>query len=463
MIILSKPIILTKNSHYMLLINNQQNLILNNIKKQDIINYLHSAWTTEDTLFKSIKENKTFYLNPDSLRNPLIFYLGHSAVFYINKLLIVSLLDIGINPSWEKLYEMGVDPDTPEQLQKATASIQWHDVEALWAYRHQAKNKVIEIIEKTPLDLPITPESRWWAIMMGIEHQRIHIETSSMLIRQLPRELVTKPSSWHYANSQGKPPQNEMIAVKGGRVTLGIPENAPLYGWDVDFGIKEVIVNDFAVSKYPITNYEYMEFVETGGYQNPDYWQEEAWQWLQTNQVKHPKFWLKDQDCYRYRLMFDEIDLPLDFPVEVNHYEAMAFCAYYSQKTGQKYSLMTEAQWHLASHKENDNENNYNLNLKYISPTPVGSIQSAKSDAGVYDLRGNVWEWLADVFTPLTGFQPHHLYYDYSAPFFDNRHYMLKGGAWATNGYEATSYYRNWFRPHFFQHAGFRICQSLTL
>lgn len=444
----------------MFLTNNHQNLLLNNCKKEDILNYFKSAWELENILFKSIKNNQTFYLNPDSLRNPLIFYLGHSAVFYINKLLIVGLLNRGINPDYEQLYEIGVDPDTPDELQDAIASKQWHDVEALWIYRQQVRKKVTEIIEKTPLDLPITPQSQWWAIIMGIEHQRIHIETSSMLIRQLPVELIRKPSSWHYAESQGKPPKNEMITVKGGIVTLGNPEKAYLYGWDVDFGTKEVIVNDFAVSKYPITNYEFLQFVEAGGYQNPNYWQKEGWQWLQSNQVKHPKFWRESQDSYRYRLMYDEIDLPLDFPVEVNRYEAIAFCEYYSEQTGRNYSLMTEAQWQIASQKEKDEDNNYNLNFKYISPTPVGSLETAKSDQGIYDLKGNVWEWLADTFTPLTGFQPHYLYQDYSAPFFDNRHYVLKGGSWATNGYEATPYYRNWFRPHFFQHAGFRLCQS---
>ncbi|MBD2395416.1 5-histidylcysteine sulfoxide synthase [Cyanobacterium aponinum FACHB-4101] len=446
----------------MLLTNNHKNLILNNCTKQDIINYLNSAWETEDTLFKSIQDDRTFYLNPDSLRNPLIFYLGHSAVFYINKLLIVGLLDTGINPFYEKLYEMGVDPDTPDELQDEIASIQWHDVEKLWTYRHQARNLVINIIEKTPLELPITPESRWWAIIMGIEHQRIHIETSSMLIRQLPVELIAKPSSWYYASSKGKPPKNDMITVKGGVVNLGNPEKAYLYGWDVDFGTREVIVNDFAVSKYPITNDEFLQFVKSGGYQNSNYWQEEGWQWRETNQVTHPKFWILNQDSYRYRLMFDEIDLPLDFPVEVNHHEAIAFCNYYSQKIGQKCTMMSEAQWHLASGKNQDDENNYNLNLKYISPTPVGSIETAQSDEGIYDLRGNVWEWLADIFTPLTDFQPHYLYQDYSAPFFDNRHYLLKGGSWATNGYEATPYYRNWFRPHFFQHAGFRISNQFS-
>jgi len=87
----------------------------------------------------------------------------------------------------------------------------------------------------------------------------------------------------------------------------------------------------------------------------------------------------------------------------------------------------------------------------------VGSLETSKNDQNIYDLRGNVWEWLGDIFTPLSSFKPHYLYQDYSAPFFDNRHYMLLGGSWATNGYEATPYYRNWFRPYFYQHAGFRI------
>ncbi|WP_373478548.1 5-histidylcysteine sulfoxide synthase [Geminocystis sp.] len=437
-------------------------LTLNDCNKQDIINYLTNSWETEDLLFKSIINSETFYLNPDSLRNPLIFYLGHSAVFYINKLVILRLLKESqrINPDYEKLYEIGVDPETPNELQKAIAFIKWAKVEELWQYRHQAYKMVINVIEKTPLTLPITPDSLWWGIIMSIEHQRIHIETSSMLIRQLPLELVRKPSQWHYAKSQGKPPTNEMIKIKGGKVILGKKKDDNLYGWDVDFGEKEVIISPFQVSKYLITNGEFLEFVNNKGYDNKNYWDEISWQWKLENKASYPKFWRKLSHNYSYRLMFDEIDLPLDFPVEVNHHEANAYCRYLSQKLGNKYQLMSEAQWQFLQQKSDDNINNYNLNFKFISPHSVGSLETSKNDQNIYDLRGNVWEWLGDIFTPLSSFKPHYLYQDYSAPFFDNRHYMLMGGSWATNGYEATPYYRNWFRPYFYQHAGFRIILS---
>lgn len=437
-----------------------QPLNLNKSGKKDIINYFNNAWKTENILLKTIDNEENFYLNPDPLRHSLIFYLGHSAVFYINKLIITGLLNQRINPEYELLFEMGVDPENPQELQEAIAYIQWDEVSKIWAYRDQAYETISQVIENHNLKLPITQEHPWWAIIMGIEHQRIHIETSSMLLRQLPSNLLKQPETWQYAPSNGTPPDNEMIQVSGGIVRLGKTENDFTYGWDIDYGYKQVKVASFWVSKYMITNGEFLEFVQANGYQKKEYWQEKAWTWKVHNNVQHPKFWLPKNGNYQYRAMFDQIDFPLDFPVEVNYYEAVAYCAYLGEKLGQKYRLMTEAEWHLASKKEDLNQDkisDYNLNLKFASPTPVGCLETAKSDYEIYDLRGNVWEWLKETFIPLSGFKTHYLYEDYSAPFFDYQHKMLIGGSWISNGIEANRFYRNWFRPYFYQHAGFRI------
>lgn len=437
---------------------------LNNCDKKTIIKYLNCAWQTEDILLKSIKNKDTFYLNPDSLRNPLIFYLGHSAVFYINKLIMTGLLKNRINPQYEILYEMGVDPQTPQELEKAIANIKWDSVDAIWQYRQQAYETIVDVINNSKLTLPINKNHPWWAIIMGIEHQRIHIETSSMLIRQLPVNLLQQPETWQYSPSNGIIEKNEMIKVSQGIVNIGKSEDNPFYSWDVDYGYKQEKIAPFLVSKYMITNAEFMKFVQDNGYNNQEYWTKQGWKWKTDNRMEKPKFWLISDGKYKYRAMFDEIDLPLDFPVEVNYYEATAYCNYFGKKTGQEYRLMTEGEWHLASKKENstqDSIDNYNLNFKFASPTPVGSLETARSDYGIYDLRGNVWEWLSETFAPLSGFETHYLYEDYSAPFFDNQHKMLIGGAWVTNGIEATRFYRNWFRPYFYQHAGFRIAQNL--
>nr|WP_293093565.1 SUMF1/EgtB/PvdO family nonheme iron enzyme [Okeania sp. SIO2F4] len=251
-----------------------------------------------------------------------------------------------------------------------------------------------------------------------------------------------------------------MIEVFGGVVKLGKPEDDPTFGWDIECGDRQVEVAPFVASKYLITNGEFLEFVKTGGYENPDYWTQESWLWKTENNIKHPKFWIpkNSTSIYRYRAMFDEIDLPLDWPVEVNHYEAMSYCNW----RGKNIRLMTEAEYNLATDKNGKEveTENYNLNFKFGSPTPVGFLETTKNESGLYDLRGNVWEWLSDNLNPLSGYKPHQLYEDYSAPFFDSRHHIMLGGCWITSGTEALKYYRNWFRPNCYQYAGFRIVQG---
>ncbi|UKO96325.1 5-histidylcysteine sulfoxide synthase [Nostoc sp. UHCC 0870] len=430
-------------------------LKLDSCNNQDIFDYFDNAWRLEDRLLESLVGEETFYLNPDPLRNPLIFYLGHSPVFYINKLIQVGLLEKRLHSDYEILFEIGVDPEKPEELNQAIAHLEWPEVAKAWEYRERAYSIISEFIKTTPITLPIHPNHPLWALIMGIEHQRIHIETSSMLIRQLPIERLKRPENWEYAPANGYTSQNQMVEVGGGVVKLGKAFDDSTYGWDIDYGDRTVEVAPFLASQYLITNADFLYFVKAGGYENQDYWHEESWCWKTENNIKHPKFWLPENGNYKYRAMFDEVDLPLDWPVEVNHYEAMAYCRWQGKNT----RLMSEAEYHLATYGNGliKDIENYNLNLRFGSPSPVGMLETAKSPSGLYDLRGNVWEWLSDNLNPLSGYKPHFLYEDNSAIFFDDKHNMMLGGCWITNGTEALKYYRNWFRPNFYQHAGFRI------
>ena len=430
---------------------------LDNCSSTTLLKYFENSWELEETLMKSLVEEETFYLNPDSLRNKLIFYLGHSAVFYINKLIQVGLLENRINHKYGTLFEIGVDPESPAELELAIQGVNWPNVTKVWEYRDKAKEEITTIINQTSLDLPIHQQHPIWALLMGIEHSRIHLETSSMLLRQLPVDKLKRPQGWNYAPSNGEIPDNQMREVPGGVVKLGKRRDDLTFGWDSEYGNLEVKVKTFLVSQNLITNGEFLEFVQGGGYNNSNYWNTESWEWKQIHKVEHPK-WIYQENNYRYRATFDEIDLPLDWPVEVNHYEAMAYCRWKGKNT----RLMTEAEWNQALKISEDSRlsNNYNLNLQFISPTPVGMF-SENNQSSISDLRGNVWEWLGETFYPIPGFKTHHLYEDQSAPFFDNKHLMMLGGSWATNGTMALACYRNWFRPYFYQHVGFRIAESL--
>ncbi len=100
------------------------------------------------------------------------------------------------------------------------------------------------------------------------------------------------------------------------------------------------------------------------------------------------------------------------------------------------------------------------LNLTCGAERPVGLDLNSGDEDIPGDLFGNVWQWCEDHFNPLDGFAVNKYYDDFSVPCFDGEHQIILGGSFISTGDEATSWARFHFRPHFFQHAGFRIVSS---
>ncbi len=427
--------------------------------KEELLAYFENSWTLYNILFSAIKEEHSFYIAPDPLRHPLIFYWGHTAAFYVNKLLMAGLVPQGIDEYFEELFAKGVDPNLAEELKK---DFQWPSLQSVDEYRQAVFQLVRSTILQQHNNEHISPEHPLWALLMGIEHDRIHFETSSVLIRQLDVDLLECPEAWQYAPSLGMPPQNKMIEVAATQVHIGKPDAVNTFGWDNEYGSLTQNLAAFSASQNLISNAEYLEFYQSGAYHDPQYWTEEGWAWKTRVNTQHPKFWVADKVGFKYRAMFDVLEMPLDWPVEVNAHEAWAYCHW----KGDEFRLLSEAEFHAIAHQALAEEdpifmNDYNLNMRYGSPTPVGYMQDGERYKGFHDLFGNVWDWLKDDFYKLPGYRTHYLYEDFSAPYFDDEHSMLAGAAWATTGTGASKYYRLWFRRHFYQHAGFRLAKSL--
>ncbi|WP_265944133.1 5-histidylcysteine sulfoxide synthase [Dechloromonas sp. A34] len=426
-------------------------------KRAEILDYFHATFDRYEQLFEVLSGDEAYFVKPIALRHPLIFYFGHTATFFINKLVLAGLIDQRINPGFESMFAIGVDEMSWDDLSEARYD--WPSVEQVGAYRREVRATVDRLIRTLPLSLPIGWEHPWWVIVMGIEHERIHLETSSVLIRQHQLKYVKPHPAWEPCRRSGPAPANELVAIPTGAVHLGRERSATaVYGWDNEFGSHQAAVAAFQASRYLVSNREFLAFVESGGYADEALWSEEGAAWKNFAQAEHPTFWIADGAGWRLRLMLEEVAMPWDWPVETNFHEAKAFCNWRTRLTGLPVRLPSEDEWQalraFAGVGElSADETAANLQLDHwASSCPVGEF----AHGPLFDVIGNVWQWTETPIYPFASFEVHPLYDDFTTPTYDDRHNLLKGGAWVSCGNEALPASRYAFRRHFFQHAGFR-------
>lgn len=428
--------------------------------RQALRNYFVTTFNRYESLFECLASDEAYYVKPISLRHPLIFYFGHTATFFINKLLLSRMIDSRINHKFESMFAVGVDEMGWDDLNDSHYT--WPSVAEVKAYRDKVRALVINVIETAPLQLPVDWGNPWWAIIMGIEHERIHLETSSVLIRQHKLHFVKSLPQWQPSRETGCAPQNILINVPAGSVGLSKDTTHPYYGWDNEYGVHHADVNAFEAAKYVVSNQEFLYFVEAGGYVNSHYWEEEGRAWLNFTKAQFPTFWIKRATGWHLRLMTEEVPMPWDWPVEVNYHEAKAFCNWKKAETGLPVRLPTEDEWYrlytTAGLQElGPQRANANLHLDYFAST-CSVTKFAQGE--FFDVVGNVWQWTETPIYPFNGFEVHAIYDDFTTPTFDNRHNLMKGGSWISCGNESLASSRYAFRRHFFQHAGFRYVVS---
>lgn len=455
-------------------------LNLSTATREDVLAYFNNSWTLTELLFQSLKVEEAYIRPPyHALRHPLIFYYGHPAVLYLNKLRIAGLQKDAVNIYLEKVLETGVDEMSWDDMSKNEMA--WPKVAAVHAYRKTIYDLIVNLIKTHP-DLNQTgnfnQNSPWWALWMGIEHEKIHFETSSVLMRELPIEYVETPKYWAPLHPSKNSPhtlvENSWVKKNGGKVEIGKPAGTESYGWDNEYGKRTVEIKDFEYTKHQITNGEFYDFVSSGAYINDKYWAPEGLHWRKFRNTKRPTFWVgvgpEGTHQYELRTIFEIIPLPMSWPVEVNYHEAIAYCNWKTDldKTKLKYRLLTEAEFislrpavkdpvlqkmpykNLKGFSDYQNSYKENFNFLWSSPKEVGD-----------ELYGNTWHWLMDQFNPLEGFKVDALYDDFSTPCFDGKHQMILGGSFISCGHEASHWARFHFRPHFYQHSGFRMAATL--
>ncbi|HML16278.1 MAG TPA: SUMF1/EgtB/PvdO family nonheme iron enzyme, partial [Bryobacteraceae bacterium] len=379
---------------------------------------LRTARAQTDALFGLI-DPTALYDRPVPDRHRLIFYLGHVEAFDWNLFSQHALGKSSFHPSFDKLFAFGIDPEPGQAA--ADQPSDWPREQEVRDYAARVRRELDGSLHQTPDQL----------IHVAIEHRYMHAETLAYLFHNLPYEKKfpgRAPRPEARALTEPALAEPAMIEIPAGVATLGRPRGEG-FGWDNEFDRHQVQAPAFRISKYKTTNGEYLEFVRAG--------------------ASPPHFWIERDRQFFLRTMFEEIPLPLDWPVYVTQAEAGAYARWRGKK------LPSEVQYHRAA----EGASPVNVDFENWDPVPAGESEG-ESRYGVAQMLGNGWEWTSTVFAPFAGFEPFSFYRGYSADFFDGKHFVMKGGSPRTARCLLRRSFRNWFRADYpYVYAGFRLTE----
>jgi len=392
---------------------------------------IDAARKRTDQLFNLLKPSAV-YFRPIPERHRLIFYLGHLEAFDWNQIARNALGVPSFHPTFDKLFEFGIDP--PVGQAAADQPSDWPSTAEVLAYNRRVRDRIDELLEETPAQI----------VHVALEHRLMHAETLAYLFHNLPYDQKLGPLMAQ--RQSGCPITAPMIEIPAGEATLG--QRTGEFGWDNEFSEHRVQVPGFTIGKHKVTNGQYLDFVRAG--------------------AAPPNFWIEKQGQWLYKGMFGETPLPLNAPVYVTHQEATA----YARSKGAE--LPTEPQFHRAAYattrggerpypwgQAQPDASHGNFDFHHWDPTDIESTPAGDSDFGVSQLVGNGWEWTSTRFGPFHGFQQFPFYPGYSQNFFDEEHYVMKGGSPRTAACMLRRSFRNWFRPNYpYVYAGFRVVQD---
>jgi ergothioneine biosynthesis protein EgtB len=422
---------------------------------------LRAAWARTDQIFDILAPD-AWLAQPISLRHPFIFYVGHLPAFAWNHVCAGVLQRPAFNAAFDDLFSRGIDPDVDDPTRchdHPDVPDQWPASPAVLGYRDRVRAAVLgaagAVAERADVH-PMAVDGRVFS--MVIEHEEMHQETLLYMMQRLDLASKRRPS-WLPGYALGPGRVGGPVEVGAGRATLGVALDDLPFGWDNELGAVDARVARFSIDATAVTNAQFLEFVESGGYRRAELWHEDDWAWRLHADLHHPVVWETRDGRWVYRTMFDLLPLASvgDWPVYVSLAEARAYARW---KGGR---LPTEAEYHRAAYGEADDRAGGlagsaavqppargNFDFRQWAPTPVGTHPDGASRFGVHDLIGDGWEWTETPFAGFPGFEAYIPGYPgYSADFFDGKHYVLKGASWATAADLVRPTFRNWFQAHY--------------
>jgi ergothioneine biosynthesis protein EgtB len=302
-------------------------------------------------------------------------------------------------------------------------------------------------------------------IRLGLEHEMQHQELLVYDIKHLLCDLYKIPTPLPSLVEGQK--VKGMVEIEGGLSWLG-DKNSD-FAFDNERPMHQVYLQDFAIDLAMVSNEEFLEFVASGAYQDPQFWYAEGWNILNQEKWQAPLYWefIENEwyvrDFHGLHKVLDKANYPVS---HVSYHEASAFAKWCGKR------LPTEAEWEKAASFSKGEKQSFPWGNSPVTKdkanmfendhwdvTPIGSFPLGKSSYGCHQMIGDLWEWTSSDYAPYPGFKPY--FNEYTDKWFISQK-VLRGGSYASPQNHIRTTYRNYFYPQerWFL-AGFRCAKTL--
>ena len=387
-----------------------------------------------------------FVVQPVVDVSPPKWHLAHTTWFFEVFILKKYVKDYQLfDDDYPYLFNSYYENEGERWIRSERGSLSRPSVNEIMTYRHYVDEHMTHFLENTDLN-----EEQLNVFEIGLNHEQQHQE---LLVYDIKHILGINPLFPVYKTSQPED-YKPNLSVNWLQVEAGLYEVGYLgssFHFDNEEGAHKVYLPAFEVQDRLVTNGEFLEFVEAGGYQDFSNWLMEGHEWVKRENIRAPFYWMKQEGSWYYFTLGGKQELNLDEPVtHISFYEADAYAKWKGKR------LPTEFEWEVACKihsPEIPAESNFMDQRNFKTMPRRGSNPQ---------FYGDVWEWTNSAYLPY----PYYKKVDgalgeYNGKFMINQ-MVLRGGSFATMSNHIRPTYRNFFHPHLRWHfTGLRLAQHI--
>jgi len=427
------------------------------LSKQEIANLLSEARERTLLLISGLSD-EDLHQQHDPLMSPIIWDVGHIAHF--EELWLTQNLDGPI-----KFTEMPGLYNPFEHPRATRASLALPTLAEMMERLREIRGRVLECLESVEFNDQNPLLRDGYVYNMVLQHEYQHNETILQTLQLKRGEPYHAPRKVSFATRATAWP--ELVSFGGGRVSIGTQDWSEAY--DNERPEHAIDLPPFMIDRFPVANWQYMEFMGDGGYERKEFWSSGGQRWLAETGAVAPKYWSRSGDGWVTRSM--DITHPVDATHPVRHvcyYEAEAFATWAGKRLPTEFEWEVAASWNPSTQRAQKfpwgeskaDSHSANIDQLAFGTAPIDAFRRNVSPLGCCGMIGDVWEWTSSDFNGYPGFKSFP-YKEYSEEFFGSEYKVLRGGSWATRPGAIRNTFRNWDYPIRRQiFSGFRCAQD---